>query len=65
MVELLDQSLAALRGDFDAEHGGFGQGAKFPRPPALDLLLTSLERKREPEVELLLVRTLDDRIINR
>jgi len=48
-----------LRAGFDAEHGGFGQGTKFPRPPALGLLLTQLERERSPEALEMLVRTLD------
>jgi len=48
-----------LRGDFDPEHGGFGRRTKFPRPPALDLLLTHLEKNRTPEAEEMLFRTLD------
>jgi len=57
--ELMSQALARLRSDFDSEHGGFGRGRKFPRPPLLGLLLTRLERERDAELEAMLVRTLD------
>jgi hypothetical protein len=57
--EAMRQALEELRRDFDAEHGGFGRRMKFPRPPALDLLLTRLERERTPEIERMLVDTLD------
>ncbi len=52
-------ALDQLRSSFDAEHGGFGRGTKFPRPPAHDLLLTRLEREQTPEIEEMLVQTLD------
>jgi len=57
--DVMRTAVEQLRGDFDAEHGGFGRRTKFPRPPALDLLLTRLEQERTPEVEEMLVRTLD------
>ena len=42
LAKVLPRALGELRGDFDHEHGGFGQGTKFPRPGSLDLLLTQL-----------------------
>jgi uncharacterized protein YyaL (SSP411 family) len=57
--EGMRQALAKLRSGFDAEHGGFGRRQKFARPPTLGLLLTELERRRDPEIEAMLVRTLD------
>jgi uncharacterized protein YyaL (SSP411 family) len=56
--DVMRKAVERLRGDFDAEHGGFGRRTKFPRPPALDLLLTRLEQERTPEVEQMLVQTL-------
>jgi hypothetical protein len=57
--EVIRRALEELRDDFDAEHGGFGRRMKFPRPPALDLLVTRLEQERSPETLEMLVRTLD------
>jgi uncharacterized protein YyaL (SSP411 family) len=57
--DVMRTAVQQLRGEFDAEHGGFGRRTKFPQPPALDLLLTSLEQERTPDVEEMLVRTLD------
>jgi len=57
--EVMRTAVEQLRTDFDAQHGGFGRRTKFPRPPALDLLLTRLEQERTPEAEEMLVRTLD------
>jgi len=58
-ADAMRQALDDLRRDFDAENGGFGRRTKFPRPPVLDLLLTRLERERTPEIEAMLIRTLD------
>jgi uncharacterized protein YyaL (SSP411 family) len=57
--DVMREAVEQLRGDFDAEQGGFGRRTKFPRPPVLDLLLTHLELERTPEIEAMLVRTLD------
>jgi hypothetical protein len=57
--ELMRQAMAELRSGFDAEHGGFGRRTKFARPPTLGLLLTELERQRNPEIEAMLIGTLD------
>ncbi|MEX2206452.1 MAG: DUF255 domain-containing protein [Myxococcota bacterium] len=58
-AETMNAALAALQADFDAEQGGFGRSMKFPRAPVLDLLVSRLEQARDPEVEAMLVRTLD------
>jgi uncharacterized protein len=36
---LIDEAVQALAGDFDREHGGFGQAPKFPPHTAIDFLL--------------------------
>ena len=58
--EAISGALRALHERFDAEHGGFGAGMKFPRAPVLDLLLSKLERERDPLTEEMLLRTLDE-----
>jgi hypothetical protein len=58
--ELLRQAVDELAGDYDPDHGGFGSRTKFPRPPALELLLAALERERDPKVEAMLTKTLDE-----
>lgn len=57
--EVVRTAVERLRADFDAEHGGFGTRTKFPRPPALDLLLTRLEKERAPETLEMLIHSLD------
>ena len=57
--ETMGRALGQLRDGFDAEYGGFGRGTKFPEPPILELILSHLEQERDPEIETMLVRTLD------
>jgi hypothetical protein len=57
--EVLRLAIDQLSQGYDSDQGGFGSRTKFPRPSALELLLTSLERKRQPEVERMLTHTLD------
>jgi uncharacterized protein len=38
-TELVSRAVLALRGQFDAEHGGFGGAPKFPPASSLELLL--------------------------
>ena len=46
--------------DFDPRHGGLGRGAtKFPREPALTLLLADFRRTRDAKVGEALAKTLD------
>ncbi len=56
----LRAALDALERSYEPEHGGFAQRTKFPRPPALELLLTALERESNPKLLDMLVRTLDE-----
>jgi hypothetical protein len=57
--DALRQALGELREDYDPEHGGFGRRQKFPRPPALELLLAALEREPDAELRAMLAHTLD------
>jgi hypothetical protein len=59
-AEVLGRALGALVDDYDPEHGGFGSRMKFPRPPALELLLATLERERDPGRLAVLTHTLDE-----
>ncbi len=56
----LRAALDALEQSYEPEHGGFAQRTKFPRPPALELLLTALESESNPKLLGMLVRTLDE-----
>jgi len=49
---------AALLSHFDARHGGFGQGPKFPHPEALDYAILRLADDRRPELRELVEKTL-------
>jgi uncharacterized protein len=55
----LGEAVMQLGRSFDPEQGGFGRGAKFPRPAALELLLVAAERQRGGVAESMLTRTLD------
>ncbi|WP_054816245.1 thioredoxin domain-containing protein [Nocardia arizonensis] len=48
-AELLDHAVAAVLGDEDAEHGGFGGAPKFPPSALLEGLLRDWERTGAPE----------------
>ena len=50
------EAVAWLKGRFDPVWGGFDRGPKFPRPPALELLLSA---SRQPDALPMLVTTLD------
>ena len=58
--ELLANAREELAGSYEAQHGGFSTRVKFPRPPALDLLLVAHERKRDPQALAMLIHTLDE-----
>ncbi|MEQ1504943.1 MAG: DUF255 domain-containing protein, partial [Myxococcota bacterium] len=53
--EVVADGIARFRAGYDEVHGGFGRGAKFPRTPALDLLLAS----PDPAARSLALGTLD------
>ncbi len=48
-----------LASGFDEENGGFGTGAKFPRPVVLDLLLRSVRRTADEGARHMVERTLE------
>lgn len=52
-------TLGFLKSGFDQEFGGFGSGAKFPRPTVLDFLLRSARRAQNTDAGEMLERTLD------
>ncbi len=55
---VLDLCAEQLRGSFDEASGGFGRGAKFPRPAALAFLLRYYHRTRRPEALRMVEQTL-------
>ena len=44
-VDLLDRSLASIRGAYDSSNGGFGTAPKFPQPSVIEYLLARGERE--------------------
>ncbi|AHE98742.1 thioredoxin domain-containing protein [Thioalkalivibrio paradoxus] len=55
---LLDRARAALKSDFDPQHGGFGGAPKFPHPAMLEWLFWHAERHGDAEAGAMLERTL-------
>lgn len=59
-AKALAEARARLLGEFDPRHGGLGRGpTKFPREPALALLLENFRKTRDAKVGEVLTRTLD------
>jgi uncharacterized protein YyaL (SSP411 family) len=62
---LVTVAVDALKGEFDPQHGGFGnplvdfKGTKFPVPPYLELLLQVGQRTKSEEMLGMVWRTLD------
>ncbi len=54
-----DVTLDRMERQYDARHGGFGYGAKFPHPEAIDLLITRYWGSRDPFWQEMARRTLD------
>ena len=48
-----------LKSSFDREHGGFGQGQKFPSPDSIDFLLAQYSRNHDADIERIVTLTLD------
>jgi uncharacterized protein len=48
-VKPLEEAMTALRGSFDAQHGGFGGAPKFPHPTELEFSLRRYAAKREEQ----------------
>ena len=47
-----------LKSGFDEQHGGFGNGQKFPNPPALDFLLSRFVKTNDKDLKRIITRTL-------
>ncbi|MFK7741413.1 MAG: thioredoxin domain-containing protein [Planctomycetota bacterium] len=60
--EMVDDITDAIYEKFDAQHGGFGDGIKFPHPEALDFALVQVQ-KRDDERMREVVRTTLDRMM--
>jgi uncharacterized protein len=48
-----------LAGAFDEQHGGFGEGQKFPSPESIDLLLSRYAEQKDPGAKRIVTTTLD------
>jgi uncharacterized protein YyaL (SSP411 family) len=55
----IQAAVAALRAEYDAEHGGFGDAPKFPSPATLELLLRYQRRAGDADALDMVTRTLD------
>ncbi|MDQ3353567.1 MAG: thioredoxin domain-containing protein [Actinomycetota bacterium] len=58
-VELLDNTVAALRSQFDPDWGGFGRAPKFPQTMSHELLLRVHDRTGEAELLDMVTTSLD------
>jgi uncharacterized protein YyaL (SSP411 family) len=56
---IVDQVGAHIRGQYDAEQGGFGREPKFPQTKVVRFLLNEHRRNGAPELERMLRTTLD------
>jgi uncharacterized protein YyaL (SSP411 family) len=56
---LLREAVSDIEGQFDPQHGGFGNAPKFPHPGAIQLLLRRHDRTRDPRTLLVVTRTLE------
>jgi uncharacterized protein len=63
--ELVDKTIEEVKDRFDATYGGFGnpengfRGARFPKPPQLDLLLHYSQRAKDKKTLAMVTKTLD------
>ncbi|MBM4013474.1 MAG: thioredoxin domain-containing protein [Planctomycetes bacterium] len=55
---ILERIAQAIGSSFDAAHGGFGSGQKFPHPEAIDFALLWAERRRDPAWQEVVLRSL-------
>jgi len=56
--EIVEKVSALIRGQYDAEYGGFGRAPKFPQPKLLRFLIDEHRRTGAPEVAAMLHKTL-------
>ena len=57
--EMVDDIRTAIYEQFDHEHGGFGQGLKFPHAEALDFALVQVQKRNDARMREVVTRTLD------
>lgn len=55
----LSAIVKVLEDSFDAKHGGFGGGQKFPSPESIDFLLTRYAENNDPLARRIVTTTLD------
>ena len=55
----IDDAIAQLDGEFDAEHGGFGSAPKFPHPVTLRFLLREGTRRGDDHARRMALHTLE------
>src|SRR4029077_18455416 len=56
---LIDDLTGSILQQFDAHHGGFGSGPKFPHSATIDLLLERYQAARDPQLLLAAQTTLE------
>ncbi|HEB53284.1 MAG TPA: thioredoxin domain-containing protein [bacterium] len=57
--EMVDDITSAIYTHFDREHGGFGDGIKFPHPEALDFALVQVQKRGDAQMREVVRLTLD------
>ncbi len=57
---LVERVAQAMLEAFDARHGGFGTGPKFPHPEAIDFALLYAEKTNRPEFREIALKTLTE-----
>lgn len=58
-IEMVDDITSAIYEQFDHEHGGFGEGIKFPHAEALDFALVQVQKRDDERMRTVVTRTLD------
>ncbi|MFT4839661.1 MAG: hypothetical protein ACI8UD_001005 [Planctomycetota bacterium] len=58
-IEMVDDISAAIYKQFDHEHGGFGEGIKFPHAEALDFALVQVQKRDDQRMRDVVTLTLD------
>jgi len=58
--QIVDRVAHAILEAFDARHGGFGTGQKFPHPEAVDFALLYAEKTRNPAFREIALKTLSE-----
>jgi uncharacterized protein len=57
--DMVEDISSAIYDQFDRQHGGFGEGIKFPHPEALDFALVQVQKRDDPRMREVVTRTLD------